>query len=125
MAHPELERSQFPFFPFFVDAWLSSAAIESFTLEQEGAYLRLLLRQWTAPDGYLPKDEATLAQLSRLGARWRKVGRPILRKCFVKRAGGYLNLRLRRHWEEVRDKSAQAKRAAAFRWNGKNGGLGE
>jgi uncharacterized protein YdaU (DUF1376 family) len=103
--------------PFYVDDWLSSDTVESFTLEQQGAYLLLLLRQWKAKDGYLPKDETTLARWSRLGARWRKVGRPILDQCFVERAGGYVNLRCRRLWEEVKDKSASAKRAAELRWN--------
>jgi uncharacterized protein YdaU (DUF1376 family) len=112
------DRARFPYMPFFVDDWLSSDAVESFTLEQQGAYLLLLARQWKAKDGYLPKDEATLARWSRLGPRWRTVGRPILDQCFVERAGGYVNPRCRRLWEEVKARSAKARHAAEVRWNG-------
>jgi uncharacterized protein YdaU (DUF1376 family) len=102
--------------PFFVDDWLSSDNVDSFTLEQQGAYLRLLARQWKARDGYLPKDEATLARWSGLGARWRKVGRPILEQCFVERAGGLVNPRCRRLWEQVKERSSKARDAAEIRW---------
>lgn len=115
------ERPRFPYVPFYVDDWLSSDAIAGFTLEQEAAYLRLLLRQWKAPDGLLPKDEHQLAGYSRLGTRWSKVGRPIIKRCFVARGGGYVNLRLRTEWLRVRDKSQKAAAAAAERW-GRNGG---
>jgi uncharacterized protein YdaU (DUF1376 family) len=112
----DIGRSRYPFMPFYVDDWLSSDAVESFTVEQQGVYLNLLLRQWRSKDGYLPKDDATLARWSRLGARWAKVGRPVLERCFVERAGGWVNLRCRKVWEEVKDRSAQAKRAAEARW---------
>jgi uncharacterized protein YdaU (DUF1376 family) len=110
-------RARFPYMPFYVDSWLSSDRVEGFTLEQQAAYLRLLLRQWKDPDGYLTTDEATLARWSGLGARWRKVGRPIIQQCFVERTGGLVNIRCRRLWEEVKAKSAKARRAAEARWS--------
>lgn len=116
MSQPETDRARFPYMPFYVDDWLSSDAVESFTLEQAGAYLFLLLRQWKAPNGYLPTNEATLARWSRLGSRWPKIGRPILRACFVKRKEGYANPRCRRLWEETKAKSAKARTAADLRW---------
>jgi uncharacterized protein YdaU (DUF1376 family) len=115
-ASPPSERPRFPYVPFYVDDWLSSDAIAGFTLEQEAAYLRLLLRQWKAPDGKLPKDEARLAGYSRLGARWAKVGRPIIKRCFVERGGAYVNPRLHVEWLRVRDKSQKAQAAAEERW---------
>jgi uncharacterized protein YdaU (DUF1376 family) len=116
MPKPPADRARYPYMPFFVDDWLSSDTVEGFSLEQQGAYLLLLARQWKAKDGYLPKDEAQLARWSRLGARWRKVGRPIIQKCFVERAGGLVNVRCRRLWEEVKVKSTKARHAAEFRW---------
>lgn len=116
-AHDGDNKARFPYLPFYVDDWLSSDSIAGFTLEQEGAYLRLLLRQWKAPDGQLPKDEALLAGYSKLGARWRKVGRPILQRCFVERASGYVNERLRSIWLRVREKSSKARAAAGKRWD--------
>ena len=109
-------RSRLPYMPLYVDDWLSSDTITSFTLEQEAAYARLLMRQWKAPDGQLPKDESVLASFSRLGARWKKVGRPIIQRCFVERAGGLVNLRLRQEWLRVRERSCKARAAAAERW---------
>lgn len=111
------EKNGFHYFPFYVDDWLSSDRIEAFTLEQEAAYLRLLIRQWKAPDGQLPKDEEVLARFSRLGAKWKKVGRPILAACFVERAGGWVNPRLRQIWLHVRERSAKARAAAEKRWD--------
>lgn len=117
MAPREQERTRFPYVPFYVDDWLSSDAIAGFTLEQEAVYLRLLLRQWKAPDGQLPKDEALLAGYSRLGSRWAKVGRPIIKRCFVERSEGLVNLRLREEWLRVRSKSEKARAAAEQRWD--------
>lgn len=115
--------------PFYVDDWLSSDTVEGFTLEQQGAYLLLLLRQWKAKDGRLPSDEATLARWSRLGARWRTVGRPIIQRCFVERGGGLVNPRCRALWEDIKEKSKKAKLAAEIRWEterlGKNGAGGD
>jgi uncharacterized protein YdaU (DUF1376 family) len=65
----------------------------------------------------LPKDEAALARYSRLGGRWAKLGRPIIRRCFVRRGGGYVNLRLHAEWLHVRGRSEQARAAAAKRWH--------
>src|SRR4051812_12134483 len=117
MPPREQEKTRFPYVPFYVDDWLSSDSIAGFTLEQEAVYLRLLLRQWKATDGQLPKDESLLAGYSRLGARWAKVGRPIVKRCFVERADGLVNPRLREEWLRVRSKSQKAKAAADKRWS--------
>lgn len=108
--------ARYPYMPFYVDDWLSSDAVESFSLEQQAAYLRLLLRQWKAKDGVLPKDEASLARWSGLGAKWPKVGRPVLARCFIERSGGYVNPRCRDLWEHIKERTAKAQRAAAIRW---------
>lgn len=110
-------RARFPYFPFYVDDWLSSDTVDGFSLEQQGAYLRLLLRQWKARDGMLPKDEAQLARWSGLGVRWPKLGKPILAQCFVERRDGFVNLRLRALWEHARSRSHKARGAANARWS--------
>lgn len=109
-------RARFPYLPLYVDDWLTSDAVDAFSLEQQAAYLRLLLRQWKSPDGMLPRDEPSLARLSQLGDRWRDLGRPIVARCFVARGGRLLNLRCHQLWKEARAKSASAKRAAQTRW---------
>jgi uncharacterized protein YdaU (DUF1376 family) len=109
-------RSRFPFMPFYVDDWLASNAVASFSVEQRGAYIALLIRQWKADDGILSSDERTLAQWSGLGARWAKVGRPIVARCFVKYRGGIINETCRRLWEKTQARSRQAREAANARW---------
>lgn len=111
------DKARFPYMPFYVDDWLSSGAVASFTMEQQAAYFRLLIQQWKAHDGQLPKDETVLAGYSGLGSKWRKVGRPIIQRCFVERSGGLVNVRLREIWLHVRAKSKQAKAAAGARWS--------
>lgn len=113
-------KARFPYMPFFVDDWLSSDAVAQFTLEQQAAYINLLLRQWKAEDGILPNNRATLARWSGLGDRWGKLGPPIIRACFVERHGGLVNPKCRKLWEWTRDKSAQARAAVMIR-HGKNG----
>ena len=116
MTTMAVNGSHFPYMPLFVDDWLTSEAVDAFTLEQRAAYLQLLLRQWKAPDGVLPTDERELARMSGLGRRWQKLGRPIIARCFVKRGDRYVNPRCRAEWEHARTRSKQAAAAARARW---------
>jgi uncharacterized protein YdaU (DUF1376 family) len=113
---PHGAPARLPYMPVFVDDWLSSLAIGSFTLEQEGAYWRLLTWAWKDPTCSLPRDENTLATYSRLGVRWRKLGRPIITRCFVVEDERLVNRKLRRIWEQVHERSLKAKASAELRW---------
>jgi hypothetical protein len=101
--------------------WLSSENIGGFTLEQEAVYLRLCGHQWIARDGYLTNHESTLAEWTRLNnGRWRKVGKPVLEQCFVRRPNGrYYNTKLRSLWKDAQAKHEQTKQAALKRWRRK------
>jgi uncharacterized protein YdaU (DUF1376 family) len=110
------DTDRLPYMPWYVDDWLSSDTITGFSVEQEGAYARLLMRAWKQPGCSLPNDDAILARFSRLGSRWRKVGRPIIDACFVRENGRLVNLKQREIWREVQEKSAKAKAAAEARW---------
>ena len=107
---------QLPYYPKYIDDWLSSLTIAGFTLEQEGAYDRLLMHQWKSIDCTLPDNDQALAQYSRLGARWRKLGRPIIDACFVLVDGRLRNEKLYRHWLDAQDKSVKARASADARW---------
>jgi len=52
-----------PAFQFYPGDWLSNANVSMMTLEEEGAYIRLLCHCWI--EGYLPNDDAKLAMLSK------------------------------------------------------------
>jgi uncharacterized protein YdaU (DUF1376 family) len=112
-----MTADRLPWFKFFPMDWVSSETMERFTVEQEGAYMRLLCRQWMAKDGYLTNDEEILQGWSGLNGRWRKVGRPIIQKCFVRRANHRLeNTKLRELWEDARVKHEKARKSAEQRW---------
>jgi uncharacterized protein YdaU (DUF1376 family) len=55
-----------PAFQFYPNDWLSSARIATMTLEQEGAYIRLLCYCWASGDCTIPNDDDKLLRLSRL-----------------------------------------------------------
>ncbi len=59
-----------PAFRFYVKDWLADPAVMVMTLEQQGAYLRLLCCCWT--DGGIPDDVKVIAGL--LGVGTRKAG---------------------------------------------------
>lgn len=83
------------YFHFFPDDWLSSTKVNSMSLAEQGAYLRLLCHAWTAQDGGVPKDEESLARLSGLGDEgWSKGASRVLRCFDVEKDGRLFNVRL-------------------------------
>lgn len=64
------------YFPMMAADWLSGVATMQMTPEQRGAFIDLLCVSWMAKDVpcSLPNDDKVLAQLSRLGRRWKTVG---------------------------------------------------
>lgn len=97
-------------FPMYSEKWLGSAAINQMLPEQEGAYCRLLNVMWLAAgDGepHLPTDDDALAQMSRLGKRWKKLG-PLIRAQFNERDGLLYNTRLSEVWREQQLRHAKA-----------------
>lgn len=88
-------------FPTYVADWLSSSAVSQMLPEQEGAYWHLLLLAWgdgTEPPT-LPSDDKALAAMSRLGARWRKLG-PLIRSQFDEINGRLVNAKQMAVWTE-------------------------
>lgn len=96
-------------FPVFVADWLTSDAITLMLPEQEGAFFRLLLRAWGkgASEPSLPADDASLAILSRLGNRWKKLG-ALVRAQFEERDGKLYNAKLSEVWLEQQTKHERA-----------------
>ena len=100
-----------PAFPFYANDWLSSPTVLTMSLEQQGAYLRLLCFCWASGDCSLPDDDATLAKLSGMDEAWLKGGSQMLRKCFepiADQPGKITNRKLLDLWferQEWREKS--------------------
>lgn len=89
------------FFPFYPKDWLAGDATALMTPEQEGAFIRLLAIAWlNDPPCTLPDDDAYLAQRSRLGRRWARVGQ-LVRSQFQPDGEGRLrNAKLYAVWQE-------------------------
>lgn len=74
-----------PAMPFYVNDWLSSPRVSCMSLEQQGAFVRLLCYCWASGSASIPDDEETLARLSGMGEKWSAKGTSnLLRRCFVK-----------------------------------------
>ncbi len=92
-----------PSMPFYVNDWLSSGRVLCMTLEQQGAYVRLLCHCWASQDASIPDDDQALAVLSGMGEGWLKNGCPLVRRCFTPHPqlkGCLTNERIYALWEE-------------------------
>jgi uncharacterized protein YdaU (DUF1376 family) len=93
------------------------------TVEQFGAYMRLLLDYWS--NGPLPADDAQLAQITRVTkSHWRRM-RPILAQYFDESDGKWTQTRSDDERKKAKllaaQRSQKARKAAETRWSG-NGG---
>lgn len=97
-------------FPFFAKDWLSSPSVQRMTPEQRGAYIQLLAIAWSAAGPSLPSipaDDDSLAVMSGLGSRWKKVG-GLVRAQFFQRDDLLLNAKLTDVWNEQQARHAKA-----------------
>lgn len=72
-----------PSMPFYVNDWLSSPSVACMSLEQQGAYLRLLCYCWASQNAELPDDDKALSVLSGMNEGWFNGGSHLVRVCFV------------------------------------------
>lgn len=95
-----------PYMPLYVADWLSSEAVTAMTLEQQGAFLRLLAHAWLSGTCSLPTSDSALAALSTLGDRWAGENAEAIRRCFKqKRVGNetrIVNEKLAKVWKDRR-----------------------
>ncbi len=100
------------FFPFFWKDFLASTS--TWTDEQVGAYLRLLMWAWDREG--LPADEASVQRLGgwKRGA-WRRIWSVVGEK-WVLREGRLVNLRQEEIRRKVQGRSAAAAASADARW---------
>lgn len=102
LRDPAAELPDLFYFPFHVQDWLGSGGVAQMLPEQEGAYIRLLALSWMpkgAPPCTLPIDTQRLAQMSRLGSRWRKLGPLVLEQFTTVTVGGVQYYRNEKLWE--------------------------
>jgi uncharacterized protein YdaU (DUF1376 family) len=87
------------------------------TLEEDGAYNRLLRLMWMTPGCSLPDDPAWIARRMRVTAEvYEKVIAPLMAEFFKRANGRVYSPRLRKEWEKVDETSRRRSEA------GKKGG---
>ena len=109
-----------PAFQFYAGDWLSSQNVMAMTLEEEGAFVRLLAIAWKDPDCGISSDESRLSKLMK--GRWSRVREAVL-PMFVEHPtapGKLINPRLYREWERLQKRretmSAAGKAGAEKKW---------
>lgn len=81
-----------PYFPFYVDNYLSSPKVLKMTDAQRGIYIHLLALSWKHPGCILPLDRESL-QLLCPRSKWKNV-EYVVRECFEPHGVGVANMRL-------------------------------
>jgi len=104
-----------PYFPFYPGEWLRSPTTMGMTLEEQGAYLRLLSVQWE--DGFVdPEDVPMVLGLSEDEAE-KMMAKRVWKKAFPVREDGMLqNPRLDRDRNSALSKAESASASAHARW---------
>ena len=86
--------AEFPHFPLFPDAYLADTA--HLSLEEHGAYLKLLMLAWRHPSCSIPDDDKQLARMVGVSPRvWRRL-RPTVMEFWTAQDGRLVQKRLTR-----------------------------
>jgi uncharacterized protein YdaU (DUF1376 family) len=110
-----------PYFPFYVDDFISDSAVDAMTNEELGIYVRLLCKAWKeSPVGTIPNDDELLAKWCRIKqSGWRRVKTAVLR-AFVLDGGRYHQKRMEHEWAKalmrISVRTEAGKRGAEGRW---------
>lgn len=99
-----------PWFPFYPGDYLSSSRVARMTLEEQGAYLRLLCYQWQ--DGSIPSDPDERARLLAVPGEAQARLWPRLEPCFEENEDGNLvNPRLQQERQTALNRKRKLSRA--------------
>lgn len=100
--------------PLFGDAYMADTM--HLTLEEHGAYLRLLMLAWRTPDCSLPNDDKRIARMLGVGAqKWKKI-RPAVMAFWTIENGMWTQKRLKKERKYVQEKSQKNAENAKARW---------
>lgn len=108
--------SQAPAMPLWCDAYLADTM--HLSLEEHGAYLKLLMITWRNNGKPLPDDDQRMARmLGVTSARWRDRLRPVLTPFFDLSDGTWRQKRLEKEWAFVAKNSKVQREKARKRWS--------
>lgn len=112
-----------PYFNFYPKDWLSDPKVTLLTLEEQGAYMRILALMWTYETGdcSLPDDPAIVSQLLGISQKkWRKIREKLVESphaVLTVEDGKLVNSRLQEEYEKARQKSVSRARSSRSRWS--------
>lgn len=105
-----------PAIPLFGDAYMADTT--HLSLEEDGAYLRLMMIAWRLPDCALPDDDTRLARMLKITpGRWAKL-KPVIMSFWNLGDKGWQQARLSKERNFVEQKRATNRASAEARWNG-------
>lgn len=106
-----------PWFPFYVADWLDSETVFGMTLEEEGAYIRLLALMWRKGGSVPDNDQWVSNGLRCKPAKWRKIRSVFLEKnAIFERDGSLFNKKLSENLQECEERAGKARESAKTRW---------
>lgn len=106
--------ADFPGLTIWTDAYIGDT--QHLTLQEHGAYLKLLMIAWRSPGCCLPDDDKRLAVMLGITLRvWTKL-KPAVMDFWDLEDGVYLQGRLTREREKVEEQSRKGASAARRRW---------
>jgi len=101
--------------PLFGDAYMADTM--HLTLEEHGAYLRLLMLAWRSLDCGLPNDDKRIARMLGISSqRWSKI-RPIVMEFWTLEKNRWFQKRLKKERIYVEEKSKKNSENAKALWN--------
>lgn len=107
--------STHPYIPLYVDDY--DAATAHLTVEEDGAYSRLLRLCWRTPGCSLPNEPAWIARKIRLSMEdYERIAKPVIDEFFTLSRGRLIQKRLRDEYDDISRKKSARKNA------GKKGG---
>jgi len=109
------QMAEFPALPLWTDAYLADTL--DLTLEEHGAYLKLLMIAWRRPTCAVPDDDTWIARtLGCHGKTWRKLRPGILEKFFVLEGAEWVQKRLVSERSKAEKKRGSHQKSARLRW---------
>ena len=108
-----------PYFPFYPTDWLDSHQIFNYTLEQEGAYIRLLAAAWKM-GGSIPSNDRWICNILRCKpSQWKRIKTVLFAEggAFYLENDQWFNSRLSEELKLFQQKSQKNVENANKRWN--------
>ena len=109
-----------PYFPFYAQDWLENEVIFDMSLEEEGAYIRLLASMWSRGGSIPDKVQFCCNVLRCKPSKWKKIKAVLIENgCIFEREGRLFNPRLSEELKLFSEKNAKKSEKKKEYWREK------